>query len=214
MRHAVFFLLTAVLVIATGQTFSAQTPVSPRHEMELANRVGEGNERSFFLFSIPGGTYIARHDGLVEASVPGDKRRTFPLRMSRGERLSRLYYSDYEGDLLLECETSGGRVFAARVQQRTRKIKWTTSLEGYNLGPGLVDDGALFMSAANKLMSIDLANGDSVWEVSELEGQQSRPYTQFRVPRVRGDIVIFEEDEAKPRTIEVERSAGRVLRIK
>jgi hypothetical protein len=116
--------------------------------------------------------------------------------------------------LLLACETSTGRVFAARVQQRTRKIKWTTSLEGYNLGPGLIDDSALFMSAANKLMKFDLANGDSLWEVSEIEGSQTRPYTQFRVPEVRGDVIVFEEDEVKPRKIEVERSAGRILRIK
>ena len=63
-------------------------------------------------------------------------------------------------------------------------------------------------------MRIDLAGGESIWEVSDLAGTQTRPFTQFRVPQVRGDIVVFEEDEAKPRTIEVERSAGRVLRIK
>jgi len=213
MKLRAFLLVVFCIVVCCPCTGQAQTPVS-RHPLELANRVGEGNERSFFLFSIPGGTYIARNDGLVEASIPGDKRRTFPLRMTRGERLSRLYYSDFEGDLLLACETSSGRVFAARVQQRTRKIKWTTSLEGYNLGPGLIDDNALFMSAANKLMKFDLINGDSLWEVSEIEGSQTRPFTQFRVPEVRGDIIIFEEDEAKSRKIEVERSAGRILRIK
>jgi len=201
-----------IVVCGTG-TVQAQTVIK-RHPLELANRVGEGNERSFFLFSIAGGTYIARNDGLVEASIPGDKRRTFPLRMTRGERLNRVYYSDFEGDLLLACETSSGRVFAARVQQRTRKIRWTTSLEGYNLGPGLIDENELFMSAANKLMKFDLVNGDSIWEVSEIEGSQTRPYTQFRVPEVRGDVIVFEEDEAKPRKIEVERSAGRILRIK
>jgi len=213
MKMRAFLMAAFSIIVCATWTLQAQT-VSKAHPLELANRVGEGNERSFFLFSIPGGTYIARNDGLVEASIPGDKRRTFPLRMTRGERLSRLYYSDFEGDLLLACETSSGRVFAARVQQRTRKIKWTTSLEGYNLGPGLIDDGALFMSAANKLMKLDLVNGDSLWEVSEIDGSQTRPYTQFRVPAVRGDLIVFEEDEAKPRRIEVERSAGRILRIK
>ena len=207
------FLPAAFCIVACSTLATAQSATNG-HTLELANRVGEKNERSFFLFSIPGGTYIARHDGFIEASVPGDKRRVFILKMGRGERLDRVYYSDFEGDLLLACETTSGRVFATRIQQRTRKIKWTTSLEGYNLGPGLIDDNALFMSAANKLMRIDLAAGESVWEVSDLEGSQTRPYSQFRVPRARGDLILFEEDEANPRTVEVERSAGRVLRIK
>jgi hypothetical protein len=213
MRLRAFLPVAFGMVVCSTFVAQAQTAVN-RHPLELANRIGGKNERSFFLFSIPGGTYVARHDGFVEASVPGDKRRVFILKINRGERLDRVYYSDFEGDLLLACETTSGRVFATRIQQRTRRIKWTTSLEGYNLGPGLIDDKALFMSSANKLMRIDLAAGDSIWEVSDLEGSQTRPYTQFRVPQVRGDIVVFEEDEAKPRTIEVERSAGRVLRIK
>ena len=213
MRPRAFLTAAFCIVVCSSFAAHAQSTVN-RHTLELANRVGEKNERSFFLFSIPGGTYIARHDGFIEASVPGEKRRVFILKMGRGERLDRVYYSDFEGDLLLACETTSGRVFATRIQQRTRKIKWTTSLEGYNLGPGLIDDDALFMSAANKLMRIDLAAGESIWEVSDLEGSQTRPYSQFRVPQVRGDLIVFEEDEAKPRTVEVERSAGRVLRIK
>ena len=148
MRYGHFLPVAFFIVVCSSFTANAQT-TGNRHSLELANRVGEGNERSFFLFSIPGGTYIARHDGFVEASIPGDKRRTFSLRISRGERLDRVYYSDFEGDLLLACETTSGRVFATRLQQRTRKIKWTTSLEGYNLGPGLIDGDALFMSSAN-----------------------------------------------------------------
>jgi hypothetical protein len=212
MRLRAFLPVAFCIVVCSTFVARAQTAVN-RHPLELANRVGEANERSFFLFSIPGGSYVARHDGFVESSV-GDRRRTFSLKITRGERLDRVYYSDFEGDLVLACETTSGRVFATRVQQRTRKIKWTTSLEGYNLGPGLIDDNALFMSSANKLMRIDLAAGDSIWEVSDLEGSQTRPYSQFRVPQVQGDVIVFEEDEAKPRRVEVERSAGRVLRIK
>jgi hypothetical protein len=90
MKFRAFLMAAFGIIVCATLTAQAQTVVKA-HPLELANRVGEGNERSFFLFSIPGGTYIARNDGLVEASIPGDKRRTFPLRMTRGERLSRLY---------------------------------------------------------------------------------------------------------------------------
>jgi len=56
----------------------------------LAERVGEGNERSFFVLSTSAGNYIIRHDGMGEFTSPAGLRRVFMLKVAAKARIDRV----------------------------------------------------------------------------------------------------------------------------
>jgi hypothetical protein len=120
--------------LALGTTFSAET-------FSLADRVGEPNARSFFLFSTAAGQYAVRHDGMSEMTSPKGMRRVFNLRVGARARIENVYYLEHQGDLFLLYEVTGQIFYLARMEQTKRKLRWSTELRDVTDAP--VIDGDL-----------------------------------------------------------------------
>ena len=71
-------------------------------------RIGEANARSFFVFSTSSRSYTIRHDGHGEGSSLTIRRKNY-LSMNGALRIERLYFAEYDGDLVLEYEVTDGR---------------------------------------------------------------------------------------------------------
>jgi len=97
----------------------------------LADRVGELNERCFFLFSTSAGNYIVRQDGMGEFSSPKGMRRVFTLKVGAKARIDRVYFLEHERDLFLFYGVHDGSsewAYVVRMEQTKRKPRWITSI--------------------------------------------------------------------------------------
>ena len=113
----------ALGVSASGEAFA------------LADRVGEGNERSFFVLSTSAGNYVIRHDGMGEFTSPAGLRRVFVLKL-RG-RIDRIYFIEHQRDLFLMYEghdASSQWAYLVRMEQTKRKARWITAIDSAELG--------------------------------------------------------------------------------
>ena len=105
----------------------------------LAERVGEGNERSFFVLSTSAGGYVIRHDGMGEFTSPAGLRRVFVLKLKG--RIDRVYFIEHQRDLYLMYEghdASSPWAYLVRMEQTKRKARWITSIDGAELGAPVI----------------------------------------------------------------------------
>lgn len=119
--------------LALGTTFSVET-------FSLADRVGEPNARSFFLFSTAAGQYAVRHDGMGEMTSPKGMRRVFNLRVGARARIENVYYLEHQGDLFLMYEVTGQVFYLVRMEQTKRKLRWSTELREVTDAPVIEGD--------------------------------------------------------------------------
>src|SRR5262245_54828142 len=99
--------------------------------------------------------------------------------MGGPSRVERVYFAEFEGDLLLEYELKdqrGNWGFIVRMDQRKLFAKWLTTVAGDMLGPALIDQHELYISGGNFLAKIDLQTGSYLWKQSGLE-----PFYSFSV---------------------------------
>ena len=92
--------MAVVCLAAAARPNSAVEDVSPFAE---ATRIGELNARHFYLFQTAVGNYTISQNGLGEVYV-GNRKKYFSLKVGAGSRLERVYFFEYEGDLLLLYE--------------------------------------------------------------------------------------------------------------
>ena len=128
--------------LAPGATFSAETFI-------LADRVGEPNARSFFLFSTSAGQFAVRHDGMGEMTSPKGMRRVFNLRVGARARIENVYYLEHQGDLFLMYEVTGQIFHLVRMEQTKRKLRWSTQIDGVTEAP--VIDGEFVIVNETKI---------------------------------------------------------------
>ena len=107
----------------------------------LADRVGEGNERSFFVLSTSAGGYVIRHDGMGEFTSPAGLRRVFMLKAGAKGRIDRVYFIEHQRDLFLMYEVhdaSSQWAYLVRMEQTKRKARWITEFDGVGLGAPVI----------------------------------------------------------------------------
>jgi len=111
----------------------------------LAERFGEANqnERTFFTFSTCVAKYILRHDGFGEVTSSAGLRRVFAVKAGARERIERVYWLEYEGDLLLLYQ-AGETGYLARISQKTRKMKAVLTVNADFVPPILKDHRLIF----------------------------------------------------------------------
>lgn len=126
---------------------------SPAETFILADRVGEPNARSFFLFSTSAGQYAVRHDGMGEMTSPKGMRRVFNLRVGARARIENVYYLEHQGDLFLMYEVTGQIFYLVRMEQTKRKLRWSTELRDVSEAP--VIDGDVVRVNDNEITKID-----------------------------------------------------------
>jgi hypothetical protein len=209
--------IAALAVGALQQTSINQSNLTESTAFTKIERVGEANARAFFVFSTGRGfNYTIRHDGHAEVAAPNvTRRRNFDLKMGLVGRLDRVYFLEYERDLLLIYETTNGkqtRAFLERMDQNASKLRWITAIDGFNLGPGLVEGNDAYLVASNLVARVDLQTGGYLWQTPTEESDES-PNEQFLPPRITNDHVVFQVDAEKGRTVEVDKETGKILKV-
>jgi hypothetical protein len=120
-----------LLVVCLGIVLFHAVALGAAESFALADRVGELNERSFFLFATSAGQYIVRHDGMGEFQSPKGMRRVFTLKLGAKSRIDRIYYLEHDGDLFLFYGVHDGSsksAYLVRMEQTKRKPRWIVSI--------------------------------------------------------------------------------------
>ena len=133
-------LVVAVCAPAAARPYGDVEDLSPFVE---ARRVGELNTRHFYLFQTSVGNYTISQNGLGEVYV-GNRKKYFSLKVAPRSRLQRVYFLEYEGDLLLLYE-AGASGYLLRLDQSSRKIKRVTAISE-NFEPPLIKDQTITFS--------------------------------------------------------------------
>lgn len=128
-------------------------------EFALADRVGEPNARSFFLFSSAAGNYTVRQDGMGEVSSPKGMRKVFVLRVPGKARINSVYFLEHEGDLLLLYEVSGQGSYLVRMEQTRRKLRWSTALNTSNVEAPIIEGDLVVVKEGERSLRIGKADG-------------------------------------------------------
>lgn len=216
-------ILASIILSMLAFGASAQEPVhqsTPEPEQKAFSKVERlGDEgRAFFMFASNGTGYTIRDDGFAEQTGVGKGRPTnFSLKVGRNGHMVRFYFLEDEGDLVLIYEGSDkqyGWGYVMRLNQRTLKPKWLAPVSDLNIGPGLVEANYVYFTAANLLAKIDLRTGEYVWHQEEIQKRYALSYDGFRQPSISGERVLFHEDGANGKTIEVDKTTGKILNVR
>ena len=113
------------LLLLVGST--TQDSAVQKGPFEEATRTGDPTQITFFLFSTSYGDYVISQYGLGEVGTPG-RHLQFLLKTGRNGRVQRMYFREYEGDLLLSFEM-GETGYVRRMNQPTRKMRWLTPVD-------------------------------------------------------------------------------------
>ena len=141
-----------MLAGSTTQETSVQTGAFAE-----ANRLGEPPQVRFFLFSTSYGQYVISQYGLGEIGTPG-KRSQFLLKVGLTGSVKRMYFQEYQGDLLLSFEV--GKIgYVRRMNQQTRKMRWLTPIDATVVDQCVVEGDEVHCGTGDKLTRIDLKTG-------------------------------------------------------
>jgi hypothetical protein len=162
--------------------------------------------------------------------VKGDRVRGYNLHLGSGEEIRRLYFSEYEGDLLLLCEVDGGEagasVFVTRLEQPSMRTLWRQSAPSDTLD-ALRRGGSLYLAGAGFVGRLELKSGEYAWrhrdrreddkDEADRKAEVLIPHGRYSLPDVTGDTVVFMlaqgSDDPKPKTVRVNRKTGRIVSI-
>ena len=213
--------LAFVLVVCAGLAQSQEpSTILPAEERTFTavGRIGDPGYRSFFMFSTKGGGYTVRADGYAESSSGKARPRNFSFPLGRSGHMVRFYFLEYENDLLVIYELSDERLgwgYLVRLNPKTLKPKWAIPINGYNIGPGFVDTTSdAYLSAANLFARVDLKTGKYVWQQEDPQKQFPLAFDGFRLPVLQSDRILFSEDRPKGKTVEVEKSTGKIIAVR
>ena len=152
MKIGVLICLLMMIVYSSAQDAVVQTGAFAE-----ASRLGEPPQATFFLFSSSYGKYVIRHDGLGEVGVPG-RNLQFYLKSGMTGRVERMYFQEYEGDLLLVFAV--GKIgYVRRMHQQTRKMRWLTPIDAAVVSQCVVEGNEVHCGDGDNLTKIDLKTG-------------------------------------------------------
>lgn len=124
-------------VSAAVPAYSQREDVSP---FVPVKRIGDPPAQTFYLFSTSVSSYTIRHDGTGDVLVRVRKIH-FHLKVGTNSRIERLYFFEYQGDLLLLYE-AGSSGYLVRFDQKTKTIKSTRAISE-DFEPPLLKDQSL-----------------------------------------------------------------------
>ncbi|MCA1576549.1 MAG: hypothetical protein LC794_04190 [Acidobacteria bacterium] len=138
--------LAMVVVVCAVTAAHPNGGVEDSSPFAEARRIGELNARHFYLLSTSVGNYTISQYGLGEVYV-GNRKKYFNLKVSGRSRLERVYFLEYEGDLLLLYE-AGVSGYLLRLDQSTRRIKRATAISEKFEPPLIKERSAVFGDGA------------------------------------------------------------------
>ena len=154
-----------VLAVICLIGLASSIAISQTGAFAKARHIGEGTSRSFFLFSTSAGKYTIRHDGFGEVAAIGKRKEVFFSSLNPGSRLERVYFSEYEGDLLLLYEVSEGRSTGRsllRMNQQTRKLRWLKWIQVDDIASCVIEGDEVHCGSAENVTKIDVKTGKQI----------------------------------------------------
>ena len=138
MKSLVVICLAVLVVVSAAAPVYSNPEVEEPSPFTLARRIG-----AFHLFSTSVGKYTISQNGLGEVYV-GNRKKYFHLKTGARQRIERLYFFEYEGDLLLLYE-AGASGYLLRLDQKTRTVRKATTIDE-DFEPPLLKDQSLTFS--------------------------------------------------------------------
>ena len=159
--------LICVLLLAV----SAVPAVAQTEAFQEARRLGKGQQRTFFVFSTSTAKYFIRHDGMGEVNGNRTIGRIFYLKLGMNGRVERVYFHEYQGDMLMLYEVSDGRSargYLMRLNPQTRWRSWLTPIDVDKIGSCSVVDTKVSCGPSDDATTIDLKTGAEIKTTSSL----------------------------------------------
>lgn len=197
----------------------APTP-KPSKVFQQARAVGDGAAPEAFEFEMRGFAYHVNANGNGRRAK-GRKVRGFNLRIDRGDSVGSLFYSEFEGDLLLLlhlADAGAGAGLVTRLEQPSMRGLWRQRVAAPDVGEPLREGHDLYVTGAGFIGRLDLRTGVYVWQLDGLEdvrGAEPKPLKAFDQPELRGGAVLFRERPVynPRRTLVVDRKSGKVISV-
>lgn len=173
-----------------------------------------------FEFELRGFAYHVRQNGNGRRTK-GAKVRGFNLRLDSDESVNKLFYSEFEGDLLLLLHTTVADIglgFVTRVEQPSMRGLWRQRIPASDVGEPLRDGHNLYVTGMGLVGKLDLRTGEYAWQYDDLEvehGAEPKPLHTFDPPALDGDAVLFRERPVynPRRTLVINKKSGKILRV-
>jgi len=180
----------------------------------------ESSVPSSFSFSTSNYRYKISNEGQGRRSRENLATQTFKLRLGTGGNIiERVYYAEFQDDILLICEDTDGEGsagFITRLNQRTLKAKWWRAIPTFNIGQGLIEGKFAYVTALGFVGKISLNTGAYVWRYGDL--YRDGAFNSFEIPEIEGEVVVFTEKPVNGNqaatSIRIQKLSGRILRRK
>lgn len=210
-----------VRAVSAQEARPAPTPELARvfQEARAVNSASTPDPEAF-EFEMKGFAYHVRHNGNGHRTK-GRKTRGFNLRLDRGESITRVLYSEFEGDLLLLLHTNIAGVglgFVTRLEQPSMRGLWRQRIPASDVGEPLRDGHLLYMTGMGFVGQLDLRTGEYEWQHDDLEvvrEEWPQALHTFAEPEVKGAAVLFRERPVynPRRTLVIDKKSGKVMRV-
>lgn len=176
-----------------------------------------------FEFEMKGFSYRIAANGNGRRTKAGGSGRTrrFNLHLDRGLYIRHVYYSEYEGDVLLVCEVadweSGGGL-VVRLEEPSMRALWKRDYAAFNVGEPLREGHNLYVTGLGFVGKLDLRSGEYAWQHDDLyDTREGAPesFTSFELPELAGDVVRFRGRpvNGQPKTLVVNKKTGKIVRV-
>ena len=205
---------TALLLLLTTVALAQKTTA-----FEQAERHGDDipGPNLYWTFRWDGKDVNVHSDG---KGTLGGRDFVVPL---NGTRLTGpLQFAGYDGELLLlleETDEESGAGKLVRFASKTLKPKWECGIPGLNVGPGLLEGKAAFLSARGSAMRVNLETGKWDWRKTNLS--RTGPEGEYRInafglPFINGDTITFPErlsDQAATGRVTLKKADGSIVSV-
>ena len=215
------YLLLYVNVILL--TLSASELSAKDQTQDIVKSVVTGSiaELGIFTFYQFGNTCRLSSNGEGTCKGEGKQTVTVKLGLKESDRLIAVSGFQYLLDIYLiyeaHSEESGyGAILC--LDGQSLQAKWSTYIQGFNIGESLARNGFLFVTAFGFIGKIDLGTGNYVWKHDDLYRQPDY-FNSFEKPSLVDNVVYF--TESKPSylrrqsvTIKVNNATGAIIEEK
>ena len=209
-------LLSAALLLSLATVALAQKTTA----FELAQRHGEDipGPDLYWTFRWDGQDVTVHSDG---KGTLGGRDFVVPL---NGTRITGPFqYAAYDGELLLlleETDEESGAGKLVRFASKTLKPRWDCGIPGLNVGPGLLEGKAAYLSARGTAMRVNLETGKWDWRKTNLSRSGTAGdyrINAFGLPMLQGDTVTFPElpsNQEIPGSVTLNKADGDIVSIR
>jgi len=160
--------------------------------------------------------YKVTGDGQGVGRIASSDSVIFKVPLDTGFYIQRMYYKEFDGDLILIYEVSDNEMGAGKVvrlARNTLRMKWQQHIPAFSIGQGLVEGNMVYITAIGFVAKRDLSLGSFVWKHDDL--YKDFHFNYFELPRIESDTVFFKEipqsEDISTKTIKAQKNTGEIL---